>query len=82
MLALVCASEAAAQPWKPTRNVEIIVGSGPGGGADITGRLMQKLFQEKLLPEVATSVVRSLTLSTSTSASGCGPTRRTRPAAT
>ena len=57
MLALVCASEAAAQPWKPTRNVEIIVGSGPGGGADITGRLMQKLFQEKLLPEVATSVV-------------------------
>ncbi|MEO8443224.1 MAG: tripartite tricarboxylate transporter substrate binding protein [Betaproteobacteria bacterium] len=55
--ALVGANDAFAQAWKPTRNVEIIVGSGPGGGADITGRIMQKLFQEKLLPDVATSVV-------------------------
>lgn len=51
------AHESLAQPWKPARSVEIIVGSGPGGGADITGRLMQKLFQEKLLPDVASSVV-------------------------
>src|ERR1700704_5634399 len=57
MLAFVLAGAAQAQPWKPTRNVEIIVGSGPGGGADITGRLMQKQFQEKLLTDVATSVV-------------------------
>jgi len=48
---------ASAQTWKPTRNVEIIVGSAAGGGADITGRLMQKIFQDKLLTEVATSVV-------------------------
>ncbi|MEO7729166.1 MAG: tripartite tricarboxylate transporter substrate binding protein [Burkholderiales bacterium] len=54
---LAFAGGALAQAWKPTRNVEIIVGSGPGGGADITGRIMQKLFQEKLLPDVATSVV-------------------------
>jgi putative tricarboxylic transport membrane protein len=54
---LAGAHESFAQPWKPARNVEIIVGSAPGGGADLTGRLMQKLFQEKLLPDVATSVV-------------------------
>ena len=57
VLALFVTGEALAQAWKPARNVEIIVGSGPGGGADITGRLMQRLFQEKLLTEVATSVV-------------------------
>ena len=55
--ALAGTGESNAQPWKPTRSVEIIVGSGPGGGADITGRLMQKQFQEKLLTDVATSVV-------------------------
>ncbi len=55
--ALAGTGESIAQPWKPTRSVEIIVGSGPGGGADITGRLMQKQFQEKLLTDVATSVV-------------------------
>jgi len=33
------APESAAQPWKPTRGVEIIVGSAPGGGAHLTGRL-------------------------------------------
>jgi len=48
---------AAAQAWKPTRNVEIIVGSAPGGGADITGRVMQRLLQEKILPEVPSAVV-------------------------
>jgi putative tricarboxylic transport membrane protein len=51
------AHESLAQPWKPARGIEIIVGSAPGGGADLTGRLMQKLFQEKLVTEVASSVV-------------------------
>ena len=51
------AHESPAQPWKPTRGIEIIVGSAPGGGADLTGRLMQKLFQEKLITDVAASVV-------------------------
>ena len=51
------APESRAQPWKPTRGVEIIVGSAPGGGAHLTGRLMQKLFQEKLITDVASSVV-------------------------
>ena len=47
---------AGAQTWTPTRNVEMIVGSGPGGGADVTGRLIQKLMQ-KLAPDVSMSVV-------------------------
>ena len=51
------APESLAHPWKPTRGVEIMVGSAPGGGADLTGRLMQKLFQEKLITDVTSSVV-------------------------
>ncbi len=51
------ANESRAQSWKPARNVEIIVGAGPGGSADLNGRFMQKLFQEKLMPDVASSVV-------------------------
>src|SRR5690349_18938389 len=54
--ACAAASIAAAQTWMPARNVEIIVGSGPGGGADVTGRLIQKLMQ-KLAPDVSMSVV-------------------------
>src|SRR5688572_412270 len=46
-----------AQVWKPARNVEIIVGSAAGGGADLTGRLMQKLLTEKKLVEVPVNVV-------------------------
>ena len=53
----VCATVACAQSWKPSKNVEIIVGSAAGGGADITARLMEKLWREKLIPEVSTSVV-------------------------
>jgi putative tricarboxylic transport membrane protein len=55
--AMACVQTAQAQAWKPTRPIEIIVGSGPGGGADITGRLMQRVFQEKLISEVASGVV-------------------------
>lgn len=57
LIASAVAGPAYAQAWKPTRGIEIIVGSGAGGGADITGRLMQKAFQEKLITEVASSVV-------------------------
>src|SRR3954466_1459333 len=58
LLVLVAVVQSAgAQSWKPSRAVEIIVGSAPGGGADLTGRLMQKQFQEKLVTEVASSVV-------------------------
>lgn len=45
-----------AQGWTPTRNVELIVGAGAGGGNDRTARAIQRMFQEqKLVP--ATIVV-------------------------
>ena len=50
-------ANANAQSWKPSRNVEIIVGSAAGGGADLTGRLMQKLFHDQGLVDVPVSVV-------------------------
>ena len=46
-----------AQSWKPARSVEIIVGSAAGGGADVTGRLMQKLLRDKGLVDAPVSVV-------------------------
>jgi putative tricarboxylic transport membrane protein len=55
----LCAAAAipAAAQWRPERNVEIIVGTGPGGGQDKTARTLQRIVQElKLLP-VPASVV-------------------------
>ncbi|MEO7727756.1 MAG: tripartite tricarboxylate transporter substrate binding protein [Burkholderiales bacterium] len=48
---------AAAASWKPEKNVEIIVGSSPGGGQDKTGRVLQHLLQDKRLIDVAATVV-------------------------
>lgn len=42
---LLAAAPAWAQDWKPERNVEVIVPSGPGGGTDKTGRTVQLLLQ-------------------------------------
>ena len=37
-----------AQPvWKPERAVEVVVGASPGGGTDITARVLQKILQEQ-----------------------------------
>jgi len=36
---------AAAQEWKPSRNIDIIVSSGPGGAADREAREVQKFLQ-------------------------------------
>ena len=41
------AESATAQRW-PQRNVRMIVAFGPGGGADIVGRIMAQSMQEKL----------------------------------
>jgi putative tricarboxylic transport membrane protein len=51
-----CATAAQAQPWKPDKNVEIIVWSGAGGGADRPARTMQRIFQDKKLLDVASVV--------------------------
>ena len=46
----ITALPAAAQDWKPERNVEVVVPSGPGGGTDKTGRTVHSLLQNlKLL---------------------------------
>jgi len=44
-------------PWKPGRNVEIIVGVGPGGGIDRTARIVQKILQDQRLLDVTATVV-------------------------
>lgn len=46
---------AAAQSWTPTKNVEIVVTSAPGGSNDKTGRSVEKLLNElKLVPTTVT----------------------------
>ena len=51
---MLCAS-VDAQTWSPTKNVEIVVGSAPGGSNDRTGRSVEKLLNElKLVPTSVT----------------------------
>jgi putative tricarboxylic transport membrane protein len=59
MLALAAAAPAAfaQSAWKPTRNVEIVVGVAPGGGIDRTARLIQKILQDDRSIGVTTTVV-------------------------
>jgi len=59
MLALVATVPAALAQgaWKPTRNVEIVVGVAPGGGIDRTARLIQKILQDDRSLGVTTTVV-------------------------
>src|SRR5690348_2622285 len=56
--ALLAGAPAHAQnaAWKPDRAVEIVVGSSPGGGTDITARTLQKIFHDhKWLEAVVTN---------------------------
>jgi putative tricarboxylic transport membrane protein len=57
---LVAATPAAlAQAWSPSRNVEIVVGSAPGGSNDKTARTVEKAIVEgKLIPTSLTVVNR------------------------
>jgi len=57
-VALALASGIAmAQNWVPTRNVEIVAGSAPGGSNDKTARFLERLLaQYKLVPSTMTVV--------------------------
>ena len=51
------ASQAGAQAWAPQKNVEIVVGSAPGGSNDKTARAVEKIVSaKKLLPGTLTVV--------------------------
>src|SRR5258708_29823287 len=48
---------AAAAQWKPDKSIEIIVGTGPGGGQDKTARTLNRLLVDKKLVDVTVTVV-------------------------
>jgi putative tricarboxylic transport membrane protein len=51
-LLLATAGGIAAAQWKPTKPVEVVVHTGPGGGNDVLGRAMAQMMEkEKLLPQ-------------------------------
>ena len=56
LAALAFAPAAAAQTWKPSKTVEIVVGSAPGGAPDVMARLVQNIFQGKGLVPSSTVV--------------------------
>ena len=58
LVMLMCVSVAAhAQTWSPQKNVEIVVGSAPGGSNDKTARTVERIVvQNKLIPTTLTVV--------------------------
>jgi putative tricarboxylic transport membrane protein len=59
VLVLITAMPSGAQSgsWKPEKNVEIIVGSGAGGGIDGTARLIQRIWQSTNLVTPSSTVL-------------------------
>jgi len=53
----VFVSPAVAQGWKPDKPIEIAVPTTPGGSADLTARLIQKILQDSGLVKVPVTVV-------------------------
>ena len=51
------ASTGSGQAWSPTKKVEIVVGSAPGGSNDRTGRSVEKLLNDLKLVPTTLSVV-------------------------
>jgi putative tricarboxylic transport membrane protein len=57
---LMAAGGAAAQAWKPERNVDLVIPTSPGGSNDNAGRAIHKLWSElKLLPVTSSVSNRS-----------------------
>lgn len=57
LLGIPHGTAAQAQSWSPTRNVEIIVSSVPGGSNDKTGREIEKALNELKLVPTSTTIV-------------------------
>ncbi len=56
-LLLLTGSACAQSAWKPERNVEIISGTAAGGAVDKANRTVQRIWQDKKILEVTSSVV-------------------------
>ena len=55
--ALLLASTANAQSWKPAKHVELVSGAAAGSASDGALRTIERLLQEKKLVDVATTVI-------------------------
>lgn len=55
-LAVLSVHAHAQSAWRPERPVEIVVGSSPGGGTDLTARVLQKILQERRVVDSAVVV--------------------------
>jgi len=58
LTAALASGPAPAQDWKPSRPVEFLVGSAPGGGNDKTARLIQKIWRENKWLDVVNVINR------------------------
>lgn len=56
-LLLLAGSAGAQSAWKPERNVEIISGTAAGGAVDKANRTVQRIWQDKKILDVTSSVV-------------------------
>jgi putative tricarboxylic transport membrane protein len=54
---LSAAPQVATAQWKPVKPIEIVVGTGVGGGQDKSARTVQRIFQERKLVDVPVTVV-------------------------
>lgn len=54
VLSMALSQSAHAQAWKPSKTVELVVGSAPGGSPDVMARVVQNIFQSTgLVPSSA-----------------------------
>ena len=53
---MVAGFPAFAQNWQPDKNVEIVINTAPGSGQDATGRLIQKILQDRKLVNTSISI--------------------------